>query len=67
MKKDSGAGALNGAGPFIMPAMTIELIFVLAVVVGIFVLLAATKIPPDAILVAGLTAVLAVPLPTDTG
>ena len=47
--------------------MTIEILLVLGVVAGVLVLLATTRIAPDAILVAALTALMAIPYPTDTG
>lgn len=47
--------------------MTIEIFLVLAVLAGVLALLAATKIAPDAVLVAALAVLLTVPVPTDTG
>lgn len=47
--------------------MGLDAVIVIAVVVGIIGLLALTRIAPDAIMVAGLTALLAVPLPVDGG
>lgn len=47
--------------------MGIEAIAVLLILAGIIALLAFTRIAPDGILVAGLTALLVVPLPTETG
>ena len=47
--------------------MTIEIFLVLAVLCGVLALLAATRIAPDAVLVAGLTALLVTPVPADGG
>jgi len=43
--------------------MTVELVIVILVVLGVLVLLAATRLPADAVLIGALTALLAVPLP----
>ncbi|MCA9300500.1 MAG: hypothetical protein KDA28_15625, partial [Phycisphaerales bacterium] len=47
--------------------MTVEGLVVIGVVASIVGLLALTRIAPDAVLAAGLTALLAIPIPTDTG
>lgn len=47
--------------------MTIEFIIVCAVVLAVLLVLAITDIAADAVLVAGLTVLLAVPIPTDDG
>lgn len=47
--------------------MTPDLFLVIAVVLGVLGLLACTRIAADAVLAAALTALLAVPVPTDTG
>jgi di/tricarboxylate transporter len=47
--------------------MTFAIGFVLCVLVGALLLLAFTRIAPDAIFMAALTALLAVPMPTDAG
>jgi di/tricarboxylate transporter len=47
--------------------MTIEIALVLAVLVGVLSLLAATRIAPDAILVAALGVLMTAPVPTDQG
>lgn len=50
-----------------MSPMAIDLIIVLAVVLGMLVLLATTRIASDALLAAALVALLAVPVPADSG
>ena len=45
--------------------MTIEIFLVLAVLCGVLAMLAATRIAPDAVLVAGLTALMVAPVPVD--
>lgn len=47
--------------------MTVEIALVLAVLVGVLVLLACTRIAADAVLVAGLTVLMAAPIPTEAG
>lgn len=47
--------------------MTIEIVLVLGVLVGVLVLLAATRIAPDAILVAALGVLMTAPVPTSQG
>ena len=47
--------------------MTVAIAFVLCVLVGALLLLAFTRIAPDAVFMAALTALLAAPLPTDDG
>lgn len=46
--------------------MTIEIGIVIAIVLGVLITLATTKIATDAVLAAALTALLALPVPTDT-
>ena len=50
-----------------MWAMTPDLLIVIAAVLGVLALLAFTRIAADAVLAAALTALLAIPVPTDTG
>jgi di/tricarboxylate transporter len=47
--------------------MTLEMLLVILVVVGVLVMLAASRVPADAVLAAALTALLAVPIPTEQG
>ena len=47
--------------------MTFEIALVLAVLVGVLVLLATTRIAPDAILIAALGVLMTAPVPTDQG